>query len=443
MKILFVYPNIGQPVTVHHGIASLSGKLKEDGHDISLLMINAKPYPHYRKAISDFGPDIFCFSIVSNYWEISCQLAAAIKKDFNKKIFAGGMHCSLFPDSFTMDTAFDGICRGEGEEALSELVVKLENNEPYHYVKNFWFKKNGRILKNDIRPLIQNLDALPFPDHQIFRINGNDVIRRFIFSRGCPYNCSYCSNKAYKDVIKGKGRTIRFRSVSKAMYEIENALHGRNIQTLIFDDDCFNKEKEWFQNFAREYKKRNLPQFRCNTRPELCPENDMRLLKEAGCYQINIGIESGDVDIRKRILKRNISDGQIVRAFNLAKKYELQTFSFNMIGIPGETRQAFKKTIKLNQKIKPDRLQLSVFYPYPGTELAIRAKEQGIIKEDETYNYFYGSHLKLKNFGETEILINKMLFKFNVYRVSSLPKACYHFYLDIRNYLKYIFTKQY
>ena len=277
MKILFIYPNLGQPLTIHHGIASLSGKLKNDGHDTGLLIIHEKPYSHYRNEIKDFDPDIVCFSIVSNYWEISCKLAAAIKKDFNKKIFAGGMHCSLFPDSFTVETAFDGICRGEGDEALSELVVKLENNEQYHHVRNFWFKQNGQILKNEIRPLIQDLDVLPFPDYQIFRINGDDRTHRFIFSRGCPYNCSYCSNKAYKDVIKGKGRTIRFRSVGKAMDEIEDSMHDRNIQTLIFDDDCFNKDKGWFQDFTREYKNRNLPKFRCNTRPELCSENDIRL----------------------------------------------------------------------------------------------------------------------------------------------------------------------
>ena len=131
MKILFIYPNIGQPITIHHGIASLSGILKNNGHHTSLLIINKEPYATVKNAILKETPDIICFSVVSNYWEFSCQLAAKIKKDFNIKIIAGGMHCSLFPESFTQDSAIDGICIGEGEIALLELIERIDGKKDY------------------------------------------------------------------------------------------------------------------------------------------------------------------------------------------------------------------------------------------------------------------------------------------------------------------------
>jgi len=440
VNILFIYPNIGQPITIHHGIASLSSYLKCNGHNVSLSIVNRESYLSVKNEISKENPDIICFSIVSNYWETACRLAAKIKKDFDVKIFAGGIHCSIFPESFTVENPIDGICRGEGEEALLELVQRIESNRPYHDVKNFWFKNKGRIVKNEIRPLIRNLDLLPFSEQNLFltRENSLNASLRFIFSRGCLFNCSYCSNKAYKEIYKEKGNVIRFRSVEKAIEEIKIAIESYPGKILAFDDDCFNKNLTWFKSFAEKYRKEKLPPFQCNTRPELITESSMQLLKEAGCQQINIGIESGDMDIRKNLLNRPMSDDQIIKAFRIAKKYGIKTYSFNMIGIPGETIHHFKKTIKLNQKIQPDGLQISIFYPYPGTDLGKMCINERLIRRKSNYNYFYGTVLRLKNFNRFRILFNKLFFRFNVFKTKSYIRAFYYLYLDVSKYLKYI-----
>ena len=437
MKVLFVEPNFEARAPYHHGIASLSAKLKEAGHKTSFCLVYGEEYLDVKKAIISYKPDIICFSVVSNYWKVANYFARKIKDEFEIQLFAGGMHCSIFPQSYTIDSAFDGICLGEGEEALLELIERIETQQEYYNVNNFWFKREGEIVKNEIRPLIKDLDLLPFPDRAIFPKNTREFNVRFIFSRGCPFNCTYCSNKAYKDLIKGKGEIIRFRSVEKVIAEIEDVVARYKPDIFAFDDDCFNKNKKWFQEFAGKYKKVNTGGFQCNTRPELVTEPAIRLLKEAGCYQINIGIESGDEYIRNRVLNRHMSNVQIINAFRLAKKYGIQTYSFNMIGIPGETIEKFKKTVHLNQEIQPDKLQISIFYPYPGTELGTICKNEGLISKNEAHSYFHRGRLSLKKFSNLSITINMVLFKFNVYKVRSIKKAVYYLLLDSKKYLAY------
>ncbi len=436
MRVLFIYPNIGQIVQYNHGIASLSAVLKQTGHKTSLFVANDNLYFKLKNKISSYKPQVICFSIVSNYWSLSCSLAKKIKKDFDIKIFAGGMHCSIFPQSYDVNSPFDGICRGEGEEALLELVERIETQQIYLDVRNFWFKHDGKLIKNEIRPMIENLDILPFPDRDIFPDTQQDE-KRFMLSRGCPFACSYCSNKAYHELIKGKGKIIRRHSVDKAIEEITHTVKKYNPKIVHFDDDSFNIDKEWFCEFTKKYSDKSPPPFRCNTRPELITEPAIQLFKKAGCSQINIGIESGDPEIRKNVLKRHMSNEQIINAFKLAKRYGIKTYSFNMVGIPGETMNSFRKTINLNQIIQPDKLQISIFYPYPGTELGDLCIEKGYLDKDSAYNYFYQSNLKLPGFNKRNILVNKLLFQFNVYKTKSFSKAVYYLYRDLREYLEY------
>ncbi|MFH1480247.1 MAG: radical SAM protein [Pseudomonadota bacterium] len=436
MKILFIYPNMNQVVHYHHGIASLSAVLKKAGHEVSLGIIHNHFKSDIKNHIFSYPPDLIFFSIVSNYWEFSCDLARKIKKDVGVKIFAGGMHCSIFPESYDPRIAFDGICLGEGEDAILDLVGRIERNEDYHTTRNFWFKVNGEIITNPLRPLIQDLDHLPFPDRGIFPRTDPEVGRRFIFSRGCPFNCTYCSNEAYRRLYQGQKNIIRYRSVHKAISEIKRTAEEYRPRNLAFDDDSFNKNRKWFLDFCDRYREYDFPAFECNTRPELINEETVVHLKEAGCEQINIGVESGDETIRKEILNRPMTDKQIIEVFRLAKRHHLRTYSFNMIGIPGERWESHKKTVILNRIIKPDRLQISIYYPYPGTKLEQICREKNLLKKRTAYNYFYEASLSLPGFSSRNILMSRLLFRFHVYRVISYRKAFYYLYRDLREYLE-------
>jgi radical SAM superfamily enzyme YgiQ (UPF0313 family) len=259
----------------------------------------------------------------------------------------------------------------------------------------------------------------------------------FIFSRGCPYNCSYCCNNALQRIYKDKGKQIRFRSVDKAIEEIRTFLRAYKVNHIGFDDDSFTKKRGWLREFCDKYAaSKEFPPFACNTRPELFDEETASLLEKAGCYRVNIGIESGSEDLRKRVLNRNMTDKDIIRSFELAKKHRFLTHSFNIIGFPKETKRDFDKTIELNRKVQPDYLQLSMFYPYPGTPLGDMARENGYVSDKDIYSYFQDTIMELPGFSRRQILWTSIFFRFNVYKFSKPQKAIACLVSDVLKFLE-------
>jgi tetratricopeptide (TPR) repeat protein len=148
-----------------------------------------------------------------------------------------------------------------------------------------------------------------------------------------------------------------------------------------------------------------------------------KLLKDAGCEGIAIGIESGSEEIRKKVLNRKMSDELIIAAFKAAKKTGLKTSSFNMVGIPGETPEDFQKTIELNRKIMPDQMQLTIFYPYPGTRLGDYCFDKGYVKANHHPNYFEETVLNLPTYPPERIKKDSHLFHFEVYKDFDIDRA--------------------
>lgn len=426
MKILFLFPIIDNIAAFNYGIGSIAAVLKQNGYKVKVFLVQTTNYKLIKKEIEKYKPDIIAISCYSNYWNYVKALSVKIKQDFNKLIFVGGTHPTLFPECIEETTHIDGICIGEGEFALLELISKIRNNEDYFSVKNFWFNKEGEITKNDIRKLIPDLDVLPFPDRSAFPKRVLLNYPNFTFSRGCPFSCAYCCNNKLNQIYQGKGPIIRFRSVENAIQDIEKFVKRYQPKYLCFDDDSFTKRKDWLNQFCHEYKRKiNLP-FNCNTRPELFNEEIAKLLSDSGCRSISIGIESGDEEFRKMYLNRHMSDNQIINAFNLAKKYKINTVSFNMIGMPFEILENFNKTIQLNKLIQPTRMQLSIYYPFPGTKLGDLCYDNEFVTNKEFFNFKYDSILKLPNFPKKQILKYARRFHYLVYKNVDFKKAIYY-----------------
>ncbi len=384
MRVLLIYPTIGgffKP-SFHAGLASISAVLKQNNHLVELFILSSwADQGKMLKRIKDLDPGVIGFSATASTFPAVKQSSQTIKKIFKKpKIVCGGVHTTIFPQGLFEAAYLDGICLGEGEYAMLDLVNSLEQRKDHLMIDGFWFRQNNRIIKNKKRGIISNLDLLPFPDREIFAKEkilfyksqpfdypGENGLE-FIFSRGCSFDCHYCSNHALRDFYGPK--YVRRRSPQKAVQEIVLAVQKYRPDYLQFHDDIFGLNKDWLNNFLYYYKKSRIDiPFNCNLRPGAFSKNMVMSLKNGNCRGVLIGLESGDTQIRKKILNRQVTNKQMIKSFCLARKGGLKTFAFCMMGFPEETPKKFMNTIKLLGRIHPDNYNIQIFYPYPGTRL--------------------------------------------------------------------------
>ncbi len=410
MKFTFVLPEITRSRLAHYTVAigALSAALKASGHTTSLLHYVAPvKEKDLVKSILEESPDIVGFSTTTNMFGEVKQMAMSLKRHINIPIICGGVHPTLAPESVIDSFGIDMICVGEGEAALVELCNRMETGGDIMSIPNLWVKKEGEIFRNPPRDLIEDLDSLPFQDRDIFDYENLTETRnrsaRIMASRGCPYNCTYCCNFQIKEVYHNKDKYVRFLSVDRILAEIEQLIRTYPyIEYLVFHDDILPLRMDWFRQFAEEYPRRIGLPFRCNCRPDLMNEERAELLRQAGCAKVNFGIESGNEEIRCKILNRNITQDQMVQAFTLCKNKGIVTQSYNMVGLPFETKYSVLETIKLNAQIKPDVVWQTVFYPYPQTELYTLCKKNGFLTEREFHTIREGTVLSQPTISEVE-----------------------------------------
>lgn len=442
MKILLILLKIGSQAKSVVGIAFISAVLEKAGYQVELLEIEKEDdIDKIIPFVESYQPRVIGLSANSHQYIYAIQIARAIKRNFNIPLFLGGVHATIRPEEAISEKSFDGICLGEGEEPFLELVRKIKKKQDYTGINNFWFRTNKRIIKNGIGHLLENLDQLPFPDYSIFnyfkKAGGKEIVPRLIFSRGCPFNCAYCCNHVFKKIYAGRGEYLRFRSVDKAIEEIGLTKEKYNFNHFKIDDDTFSLNKKWVLEFCEKYPEKFKMSFECNVRPGTVDEKILRALKMAGCSLIKVGVEAGNETLRNKILNRNISNQDIISLFSLAKKIGLQTFSFNMIGIPGETKETIKETVDLNAKIRPDFMQVTAFYPYPGTILGEECVRKGLIAKKHIDNYMEDSVLKLPGLTSREIKKAVSNFEYNVYRQYNIKRAIQE---KMRNIKKFIIS---
>jgi len=441
MKILFILPEIGSGSVWNVGVASMSAVLKKAGHNVDLFEIDNldQQLTDLLERIRINKPDVINISANSHQFPYAKKIARAIKKTYPAPIFLGGVHAILFPELLEKEEMFDGLCLGEGEEAFLELANKIEKNEDYLHIQNFWFRRGNNIIKNEHGKLIEDLDQLPFPDRSIFRYfkkyGQKKVTPRFIFSRGCPFNCAYCCNHVLKRKYTGLGTYLRFRSVNKAIEEIKDLKQRYNFQHIKLDDDTFSFNKAWLIDFCDKFSKNFDMTFECNVRPGSVDDESLVALKKGGCTLIKIGVETGNEDLRRKVLNRNISNQEIISLFKKAKDIGLKTYSFNMIGIPGETKQSIKETILLNTQIRPDFMQITIFYPYLGTILGDSCFKEGLTGNDVADSYMKESILQLPTISKREIEVAARNFKFNVYKHYDIKKAILEKQRQIKDFI--------
>jgi len=376
-KVLFVIPGTifrHEPL----GVMYLSSVLKEAGHETDLVIDGEEDLlPTVRR----FKPDVVGFSVTTGSQARAIELSNRIKGALSDTILCvmGGPHATFFPEVI-YEEGVDGVCRGEGELAMLELANRLDADQDITNIANWWIKMGGKVFKNPVRPLIENVDAIPFPDRDLvakYRRFSRCRVKHFITARGCPFNCSYCFNHAYRRLYRGKGKAVRRRSVDNVIEEIEEVRDKYDIALVYFSDDTFNILPQWVEEFVEKYRERIGLPFTCNLRADLVTPQMIRGLKEAGCVSILMGVETGNERLRIQLLKRRITDEQIVAACKLIKEQGMALLLYNILGLPTTELQHDLETLKFNVRCAPDYAWASLFQPFPRTELGELSRKLG------------------------------------------------------------------
>jgi anaerobic magnesium-protoporphyrin IX monomethyl ester cyclase len=412
VKILFIYPNIQTGEAPHfvNGVAALSAYIKERGHQAELLFLDHFPAKgELQQRIIDISPDLIGFSTGSNQWQFVAKIAKTIKSFFSGPVVCGGPHPTLAPEEVIATPGIDMICIGEGEGALLDLITTLENGLSATAIPNLWVKGKRSIHQNLPRPLIEDIDSLPFADREIF--DYPYLLKRYpltatllMSGRGCPYQCPYCINHALARIYRGKGKYTRLRSPRRVCDEIESLHRKYGLDDVLIYDDTFSYDRDWTVEFAQEYKLRFDFPFAVNIRPETMDDELMEILKDAGLRRIIVGVEAGNQRIREEVLKRNISDDALLHLFQRAHELGIRTWANTMMGVPGETPDNLRETIDFVRKLASDQAQVMVFYPYPGTDLGDLCRQEGYVSKREVVTTFAGeSMLTLPSVSQKQI----------------------------------------
>lgn len=375
MNILFVMPHQEekvQPLCSHQGIMSLSSFLKQQDTSIktALLKLGNLDTVMIGRYVKDFRPDLFCITSTSLEIKLASAIGSYIRKTYRLPVVLGGIHATLKPEECLAQNSFDAVCRAEGEEALFEFTGYLKNSEMRYDIKNFYFKTDDSIVSNPLRPRIEDLDRLPYPDRELFHGPPNKEVTyaEFLGSRGCAFSCAYCATEYLRNLYENK--SIRFKSAEYLINEIKEFLKFYpNLSFITFHDDNFNLNKNWLLRFCELYSENFAIPFCCNLHFNLIDEDIVRALKKANCYRAHVAIETGNEAFRRKVLNKHVSNNMIIKSIELLRKYGIHIWTFNILGFPSESEEHTLETIMINKKVKPDYLFVSCFYSLPGSKL--------------------------------------------------------------------------
>jgi len=347
--------------------------------------------------IRSYQPDCVGFSLTTNQRQYLDEFVNACRERFTGPIVVGGAHATLAPEDTLKCENVDGVCIGEGERAMALLGERLDNSKDYYDIPSFrWRVREGDnvgFVDNGVEMFEQDLSKWPYPDYSVFdmeKIISEGAMSGYMpvmISRGCPYICTYCCNKAIKSVYPESSGYFRILEPRQAIELLKYVKEKFSITGFNFADDLLICNVKWFTEFTKLYiDEINLP-YVCNSRVELLQTKEIAvMLKESGCKQLSFGIESGDEQYRKKMLKRSYTNEQIITAANMLHDVGVPFSSYNIMGLPFETKEQLEKTLALNISIRPDSGMVSFFYPYPGTELHRLSVEKGLIQPSKINN---------------------------------------------------------
>jgi len=337
------------------------------------------------RQLKHFDPDLIAFSVVTFHYQIALHYARQCKTLCPKaKIVFGGIHISCVPEIAIANDFIDYVVIGEGETAFTEIIKHIENGCPAEPIVNTWHKsRDGRIIKGKQIGFIQDLDALPQYDKDIWaEIFPLKTYYLTMTSRGCPYNCSYCFNHFFRNLPEEKSNYVRRRSVGHVMEELTLAKKKYKISTIEFWDDIFILDRTWLKEFLEAYKKEIALPFKCYIHVNLFDEEIAGWLKDAGCRWVDFGIQHINEDYRRTYMKRHETNANIIHTLTLLKKYHIVSFADYIVGLPGDTKEHNEEARLFFIENMPDIIEPYWMSYHPKTEIIAKGFEHGILNDE-------------------------------------------------------------
>ena len=418
-KILFVrtYKTLkaGGPVPplgVLH-IASAVMNAFNDAYRIKICHLGVNGFSLYdiEKEIKDFSPDIVGVSALTCEFDLA-QIVAEKAKSYDHKITVviGGPHASLLKGNILKDNVFDIVVIGEGERTFIDLLRVLEEESDLSRVKGICYKKAGEIFTNSPQPYIENLNDFTvssrawnlinlrqYSGYQNWNgVNREKVYAPIVTSRGCPFSCSFCRSR---DIF---GQSFRTRSSENVFQEISDLFHAANVREIHFFDDVFNFDAERVKQICSYIIKSKMKislAFPNGLRADLMSEELIRLLRQAGTYKINYGIET--IHSRSQaLINKNLKIDQVENTINQTARAGIITNGYFIVGFPGESSADVRKTIDFAVKSK-----LNNAYFFKLTDFSIAENSY----YDESKFHFYAAEDSRTGGKMKELDMNKLI----------------------------------
>lgn len=409
--------------------------LRKNGFEIELWDYNVEDYTEesFVKRLKSSKPEILGLAATTPAIKSAHKLATIIKQvSPHTLVVAGGPHVDALPvQSMEEFPNFDIIVYGEAEDTLLELCERVRDKKSFEGCHGIVRRENGAIVKEAQRPLIQNLDKLPYAARDVVNFDNYKKahverglsrkfmnIMEFMTSRGCPAKCIFCASGA------NKPPTVRWRSLEHVVKEIDDCVgkYGTNYVNLI--DDTFTLNKKFVEGFCIAMKERGL-EWGCFTRVDCMTKELLQLMIDSGCIRVSFGVETGS----SRIMAMNgkaVTIDKVRNAFRWAHEVDLRIIdgSFIIGSHPDEDYHDIEETIKFIKEINPSFYSVTIIVPLPGTAIYNMMKQEGLILSEDWEKFVYiGStpSWRTKYFTSEELVrLQKYVMKKTYFRLGYL-----------------------
>ncbi len=405
MKIVLIRPpnSRGEVSILSHtvpvNLGCLASYLMKNGYEVEIWDYETEQFiiDEFINKIKISSPSIIGFSCFTPTIISGHKLAQIIKKNFpHIKTIVGGPHSTALPKKTLEEFPyFDFVIMGEGEETLLEFCNSIKENKDQEGILGLAYRTSNGIKEELRRPLIKNLDDLPFPNRDLLNINlmkkghisrgiSNKLKNTGIYtSRGCPIGCIFCA------ISITMGNCVRFRSVENVLLEVEECIKKYQIEHFTVEDDTFTINQERAIKIMEGFQKLGVKSWHCEgTRVNAVTPELLKLMVKTGCQKIVFGVESGSPRILE-LIKKKITVEQVKNAFKWAREAGFKYIEGDFIigSHPSETIKDLETTKDLIKEIKPDLISVTILVPYPGTEVYNLMKERGYIFSENWENF--------------------------------------------------------